>query len=171
MLLWVLQAAVPAAGDVPVRARYRNYMFGYSIKIPSGSTGYRMAVPAPQHGLAVPLEAGEIWVNGEYDALGLGNIESFAANTIEQWRRSDRVRVVRNENTTLGSLPARDILLADNRPTGSQQEIHIVLAIRPSNGGPAILYTVGMRSRGKHNRDSLRFVAIVESFRVSTLPR
>lgn len=161
------QQTVSRTDDIAVEGRYRNEKYGYSIVVPAGLHAYRMKAPAPQHGIALDLKHGDVWVNAEYDATLARSVDVLGQTATDFWASSEQLRILKSSRTTLAGLPTRDVEL-DRDPYGSQiNYIHFVLAYRSMPNSIGLVYTIGLKARFKDSGDAMVFWAIVRSFRLA----
>jgi hypothetical protein len=159
------------AEDVVVRGKYSSVKYGYSVMVPDGLKAYRMKAPAPQHGFALDLKEGEVWVNAEYDATLAGSADALASSDAEFWSSSAQLRIVRSSQTRLAGLPARDVVL-EREPSGGSQTnyVHFLLAFRAMPHGVGIVYTFGLQGRVNNAGDEKVLSALVNSMRLAKAP-
>lgn len=157
------------SGEDAIQGTYENIEYGYAVNIPDRLKAYRMKAPSPQHGFAIPVRGGEIWVNGEYDATGIGSVQALGTKTASEWSASDRLRLIRIRPTKLGGLPARELVLADDRSARQSMSIHVVTALRAVPGTVGIVYTLGLKTTENTGLEKL-FSTVVNSFRLRALP-
>ena len=166
------QAIVPRdhSNDVAEEGMYRNDEYGYTVSVPQGLKAYRMKAPAPQHGIMLDLNKGELWVNGEYDAILARSVDAIALSTAELWSAHDQLRVVGISSTPLSGLAARDVVLERESFEGRINYVHLVVAYRAIPNGVGVVYTIGIQARTKNAPDEKLFSALVDSFHLTDLP-
>src|SRR5713101_4038093 len=76
------------SNDVAQEGTYHNDKYGYSVSVPQGLKAFRMKAPAPQHGVMLELNKGELWVNGEYDASLARSVDAVVIRTVDLWSAS-----------------------------------------------------------------------------------
>lgn len=115
----------PAAGEeedaVFDEGRYEDYVYGYSVEIPSGMVGLGPTPPAPQHGFGIDLDnpRSTAWgrgpefpnsyvsVDGSHNSMEYAGPEDAVNYRLSFLREKGRnVRVLTREGTHLGGLPA-----------------------------------------------------------------
>lgn len=158
------------SGEEAIQGAYENIEYGYAVNIPDHLKAYRMRAPSPQHGFAIRLRGAEIWVNGEYDATGIGSLQALGTKTVSELSASDRLRLRRIGPTKLGGLPARELVLANDVSATLYRRVHVVTALRAVPGSVAIIYTVGLRTETDNTGLEKLFSTIVNSFRLRSLP-
>src|SRR5436190_16144964 len=97
---------------VPKHTRsYSNYVYGYSVKLPTGLTGYSTPPPAPQHGFGIVLSWKPrvyIYFDGSYNAFEAKDVREIEQMHLK-WvaEKSAQVVSVKKYAHYLGRLPAR----------------------------------------------------------------
>lgn len=131
---------------VPHEGQYTNRQYGYSVTVPDGFKAYRDPAPAPQHGVAIPLDGtGYVWVDGSYNAPVFNSVEQFRTYTLDMIKKhGEGLEIVRSSLDKLaGMTTARILVQYRNRESGTTVMEEQLLAIRPD--GQAI-YTIGLIS-------------------------
>jgi hypothetical protein len=158
------------AEEIVVKGKYSSVKYGYSVVVPGGIKAYRMKAPAPQHGITLDLSQSGAWVNAEYDATLARSVDALATSTAEAWSSSDQLRIVKNGQTMVAGLPARDLVLESERfREGQPNYVHFVLALRAVPNSVGVVYTIGLKARVKDAGDEKVFSALVNSFRLADL--
>jgi hypothetical protein len=159
------------ASESVVQGNYVNTAYSYSVSVPDRLRAYRLNAPAPQHGITIHLDrGGEVWVNGEFDALLLGSTEALARHAADTLSKSHRLRIVRSSRTELSTLEARDVVLESEPGKGRINYVHFVLAFRSVPKGVGITYMIVLQERAKDVLGESVFSRVVKSFRLADLP-
>jgi hypothetical protein len=152
---------------VPVTGKYVNAKYGYSVRVPEGLQGFRPSSPAPQHGFGLFLNqntSDSIWVNGEFDAAGLGSAKDLADREAARLCREYGLTIAKIAPAQLSGLESRDVVLENSAATGSAKYVHFVVAFRAVPHETGIAYVIGLRQKTRSAAAARAFSAIVRSF-------
>ncbi len=132
---------------VPHQGTYRNAEYGYSFIVPKGLIAYSDPAPAPQHGVAIPLNASSqksyVWVTGSYNAQDFDSLEQFRDYALDLIKpAAGQFEIIRSRGTQLDGIKAARFLVRYRSKQGNAVVLEErILAIRPN--GKAI-YTLGL---------------------------
>ena len=179
-LCWLatLAQSQPAPSPwVSVQGEYQNQAgYAFSVTIPKGLVGYRVAAPAPSHGVFLPLgsSANRLSVEGSYNALdhatpraALGPIVKSIQQSAASWAEP------RYQTTTLGGLPAMEVVMPyTERKTAAARILRSLTTLRRSlrPGTPELLYQITLDTAAVQTaQDTAVYDAIRKSFRLDPL--
>jgi hypothetical protein len=122
-----------------------NVDYGFSVDVPAGLVGERIAPPAPNHGFAITLEEkSTVWVDASYEM-------------------PDSLRK-HNVNARLGWLKAE--LKVWKTTESGRDQFHKAIIARGFDRGTPIIYTIQVDTASEHDDPAYRaFEAIIRSFR------
>lgn len=148
--------------------RYRNDVYGYSVRIPAGMRGAGSTPPAPQHGFGIDLDdprstawkgardlpKSYLYVDGSYNSLEWARVEDAADARLGYLRGDGReVHVRGRTRTSLGGLPALRVV-AHYGGRGERMVYDAVFAFRMDEGGASAVYTLALSTPlSKYERD------------------
>jgi hypothetical protein len=166
--LAILPAQAGGQGDaVPVAGTYVSPGYRYSVIVPAGLRAYRSPAPTPQHGLRLFVDGKNgpsMWVNGEFDVLGLGSIDELAKHQSRTWVEQYGLAVVHTRRVKLAGLEATEVIL-ENRQDGMPGYVRFVLGFRPVPDEVGLVYVVGIQGKSESAVASAAFSELVASFR------
>jgi hypothetical protein len=152
--------------EISVVGTYRNSGYAYAVEIPPGLHASRLGAPAPNHGFGINLPGNSksyIWVNSDYDATLLGNLEGLVDAEASSLSDLYHLRVVSRKATQLSGIDARDVILVSSENhTKNVAYIRFLLAYRPSTTGVGVVTVVGLRQEVRDPAADRDFEAILK---------
>ena len=166
-------AVAPGTQFTELKDHYRNRDYGFTITIPAGLAGHASGPPAPNHGLEIilPPASDGILVNAEYDASLKVSVDAIADDwAADLQRREPGLTLSSRRLVTLDGLDAVESVL-DGQSRGRVGHVRQLVAWRPQAGGVAIVYDLALEQRVGSKAADDTFAEIVDSFRMTDIPR
>lgn len=149
--------------------RYRNRVYGYSVRIPAGMVGAGSTPHAPRQGFGIDLDnprstawrdarafpRSYLYADGSYNSAGWRRLEDASAARLGDLREGGRgVRVQGRTRTSLGGLPALRVV-AHYEEGGERMVYDAVFAFATEEGdGAPVVYTLALSTPlSKYERD------------------
>ena len=162
-----------------VKGKYTNQKYAFSVQVPAGTFGYMSPAPAPNHGVAIFLDAKKrddtkdpaVFIDGFFDAEGLASAEKLAAQMASSFASENHLAVVRDARSRLADLDAREVILRGTNSPGNINYIHLLVGYRPIPGSEVgIYYMVWLQSRSDDPQMEATYDAVVRSFALVPIP-
>ena len=152
-----------------VHGQYTNKKFLYKVLLPPNIEACTGPAPSPQHGFAIysqTPEKTELWVNADFDVLGLRSPDALASETARTLSANyHALFVTQRFATTLAGLPAMEIIMRGESPDDAVHYVRFLEAVRSiSDQHPEIVYTIGLQASSKVPVSDVIFSHLVSSF-------
>jgi hypothetical protein len=180
LLLGCIAAAgqtAPVAKEQSWTGKYRNYEYGYTVRIPAGFVGLSPASPWPQHGIEINLTPGSeaaVYTSGYFSSVDYSSLDAAVNSDVNDLRkRSSDLQIVSRRTERLGKLRAiRVIARYKQASSGISFVQETITAIRwskrPEEGVTCTLTLVTPEQR--YANDTRLLSAIMHSWRLRPLP-
>lgn len=158
------------------KGRYINRVYGYSVQVPEGYTGYSSPPPAPDHGLII-IPSGEgilpdaaatyISTDGSYNAAFHTSADEIVDERIG-WRKEKAkdLTIIKRDSIQLGKLPAEYISMRFKDDHGRVFIEDLTVALREIEGEVGIFYTIGLSTtEDRYNQDKTIYDQVLESWK------
>ena len=172
-------AATAEEEDAVFEGRYENYVYGYSIDIPTGMVGLGSTPPAPQHGFGIDLDnprstawirgtefpKSYVYVDGSYNSMEYKRLYDVAEAHLRYLRENGRdVRLWERKTTRLGGLTATRFVARYEE--GSVEMVSDeVIAFRREGSEATVVYKLSLSTPlAKYERDRLVLEALMKSW-------
>jgi len=170
VLLQRMSSAADAAGTVSVQGTYVNSEYGFSTQVPLGLHAFRLGPPAPNHGIGINLkgESGSyVWINGEYDALMLGDLAALADSEASSFCREYGLKIIGTRSTHMAGLDAIETELQSQKAEpGAVNYLRFTVTLAPRNGETGIVLLAGLRQKSRDASADRVLSAIIASVRL-----
>lgn len=147
---------------------YRNFPYGFRVRIPRGLTAYGSPAPAPSHGAGIILSwepRSYLYVDGTYNVLDFASLEAVA-DQAEGFVRQDALKVIGVARTPAWLGRYRALRITMHHTCGSGDTFVADKFILLSRN---IVYTVTLTSpESRYRSDRAVLEAIARSFELTS---
>lgn len=167
----------PVAKEQSWTGKYRNYEYGYTVRIPAGFVGLSPASPWPQHGIKIKLTPGSeaaVYTSGYFSSVDYSSLDAAVNSDVNDLRkRSSDLEIVSRRTERLGKLRAiRVIARYKQASSGILFVQETITAMRwskhPEDG---VTYTITLVTpEQRYANDTRVFSVILRSWRLRPLP-
>jgi hypothetical protein len=148
---------------VPVRDRYSNPDYAFSVLVPNGITAFRNNAPFPNHGFGIDLSKSEqsyLWVDASYNGLEWESFGAAIKAELEFLRNEGAtdVRLTGQTSTNLSTLRAVRFV-ATYTLSGTPMLQESIIAFRREKKKEEIVYSINLRCAAHRFERDRGFVA------------
>lgn len=163
---------------VPVKDRYTNYDYAYSVRLPKGLTGLQSPAPFPNHGFVIELAddaKASLSVSASYNAAEWNSFTDAIIAHKSYFKREvgSEIDVVAKAPAVLGGLRAIHFTMKPRTSPSSDPEVRDVLvAFREVPGEVGFVYEIVLRTQtSRYPKDKHRLTDLQRSWRLRPLPK
>jgi hypothetical protein len=156
------------SSDPKFTGTYRNYPYGYRVRIPRGLAAYGTPAPAPSHGAGIILSwepRSYLFVDGTYNVLDFASLAD-AADQAEGFVREDALKVLNvvRRRARLGRYPALRITMRHTCGSGDVFVTDKFILLKRD-----IVYTVTLIApESRYRSDRTVLEAMAQSFELTS---
>lgn len=163
------------SGYLPVKGRYSNYEYAYSVLLPKGWVGFMSYAPAPNHGFGIDISRPQnsyLWVDASYNS-GMWTSFDDAIKDNLGFVKDDGVTdivLIQRTSTSLSRLRAVRFII-HYKASGIAMIQETVLAFRRNGCDVDIVYSINLRTPTfRYSKDRRLIDELQKTWRLRPLP-
>jgi len=159
------------------KARYSNYDYAYSVRIPKGLIGLRSPSPFPDHGFVIQLSdetKASVAVDASYNAAEWRSFADAIKAELDIFKREvgAEVSVVAQAPAVLAGLRATRFTMKQKNSTSHDAAVReVLLAFRKAPGEVGIVYEIILTTQiSRYDKDKHLIADLQRTWRLRPLP-
>jgi hypothetical protein len=161
-----------------VKDRYSNYDYGYSVRLPAGTTGLRSPSPFPNHGFVIQLSdhpKTSLSAVANYNAAEWSSFDDAINAHMDYFKdeTGGEVSIVARVPAVLGGLRAIRFRMKPGTSGPNDPEVReVLLAFRKAQGEVGIVYEIVLTTlTSRYNQDKHLVANLQRTWRLKKLPK